>query len=477
MSRPYHIVILGGGAAGLTVAAGAASLGARVALVERAPHLGGDCLHYGCVPSKSLIAAAKKLHTMKMAARQFGVNCAGDGNFMAAFDHVREVIEKLQQHDSLVRFQQLGVDIFQCKGRIHSPRVVETDTGHLLRGKSVVIATGSSPVIPSIQGLNSVNYLTNESIFSITSLPKRLAILGGGPIGVEMAQAFARFGTQVTLLETRDQLLPHEDRDIVRDVESVLARELVIMKQAQVTEISKSPDGAKSLKLLIGGEPRTLIVDEVLVAVGRKPNTENLGLEQLGMKMNGAYVSVDTRLRTSVPHHYAIGDVVEPYPFTHVAAMEAKVVIANALFGLPRKVNYDHVPWVVYTDPEIYHLGYTEQQARNRYGDRVKVYEVALSDVDRFVMGGEGSGRVKVITDHRGKIIGAHAAGQHAGDWMQMVGYAKMLGKPLSHLSLQIYPYPVRAMAVQQVADLVWREKLFSGMIQRLIRGYISLFR
>jgi pyruvate/2-oxoglutarate dehydrogenase complex dihydrolipoamide dehydrogenase (E3) component len=480
MTRPYHIVVLGGGAGGLTVAAGAASLGARVALIERSTLLGGDCLHHGCIPSKAFIAAAKSVYTAKKTAAEFGITLDGEADFSVAMTRVRQAIAHIQAHDDVERFRRMGVDVFHGVGRFINRTAIETDAGVVVRGKRIVIATGSRPVIPSIPGLTESGYVTNETVFSITKRPRRLAVIGGGPIGLELAQSFARLGSEVTVLEAGQRLLPREDAEVAAIPVAALQREMTIHTGANVSEIRTQADGTKLLCFKVNhhAEEQQLVADEILVAAGRQPNTLGIGLEQAGVQLQPSHhVKTDTTLRTNVPTIYAVGDTVQSFPFTHAAGLEGKTVVANAVFGLRRNVRYDHVPWVTFTDPELFHLGLTEQEARDRFGDHIHVYTAHMDDIDRNVAERDTEGMVKLIAHRNGHILGAHAAGSGAGDWMQQVVYAKTLGQRIGSLSLPVYPYPVRAAAVQRATDQYWRTKLFSGWLPKLTQAYVRFFR
>ncbi|MCZ8516952.1 FAD-dependent oxidoreductase [Paenibacillus filicis] len=475
--RKYDLVVIGGGAGGLTAAAGAASMGAKVALIEKEKQPGGDCLHYGCVPSKALIEAAKKIHTARFAADEFGFVLQGELDFPAAIRRVKAAIAHIQKHDDADRFRNMGVDVFQGFGRFKDEHHVEIGHGDVVYGKRIVISTGSRPVIPPIEGLAETGFLTNETVFDLQRLPKRLIVVGAGPIGLELAQSFARFGSQVTVIEYAAGLLGREDQDIVPYIRAALEKELTFLFNAKVHKIEKLVGGEKRVTVLRGDESILLDADEILIATGRRPNTDQLGLENTGVQLDKGYVVVKETLQTTVPHIYAIGDVLRAFPFTHAAGMEGKIVVGNAVFGLRRKVNYEHVPWVTYTDPEIFHLGLTEQEAREKIGVEIRVYKVTLDDVDRFVADREMNGMVKVITDEKGLILGAHTVGKGAGDWMQEIVYAKQSGHKIGNISNVVHPYPTHGAALQRAADQYWRKKLFEGVVPKILKMYIRWFR
>lgn len=475
--KKYDLIVLGGGAGGLTVAAGAASMGASVALIEKEEQPGGDCLHFGCVPSKAFITAAKTVKIAKMAARDYGFSMNGEPDFAAAMNRVRAAIADIQKHDDADRFRELGVDVYHGFGRFEDQHTIRIDDTEVLFGKRIVISTGSRPVIPKIEGLFETGFLTNETVFNLTERPHRLAVIGGGPIGLELAQAFARFGSQVTVLEFSPKLFGREDEEIVPYVQAELENELALWLNAKVHKAELLQTGEKQLTVLQNGEQRTLCFDEILVAAGRRPNTDRIGLERAGVRTEQGNIVVNDALQTSKPHIFAVGDVLRAFPFTHAAGMEGKIAAGNAVLGLKRKINYDNVPWVTFTDPEVFHLGWTEKEARERLGDEINVYSTTLDDVDRFVADREKNGIVKMITDKKGKIVGAHAVGKNAGDWMQEVVYAKQFGYRIGSISHVIHPYPTHGAALQRTADQYWRKKLFEGLVPKLMKRYIRWFR
>lgn len=469
----YDLIVVGGGSGGLTIAAGASSLGAKVALVDKGTQLGGDCLHYGCVPSKTLIEEANKLHQ----AVSLGYRPDYSQHFKQVQQRVRDVIATIQHHDDVDRFRKMGVTVFQGTGTFLSKNEMAINDGEkVISGKRVVLATGSRPFIPDIPGLKEAGYLTNKTIFDIESLPESLLVIGGGPIGIELAQAFSRLGSKVTVVQKSENILAKEDNDIIHFAENVLSEEFQIYRKAQLLEVTMK-QGTKVAMVQVGNEKFTLQTDAVLVATGRVPNTNQLSLDRIGVATDKkGYVKVNKLLQTSIPSVYAVGDVNGSFPFTHVAGMEGKLAVQNAVLGLRRKINYKQIPWVTYSSPEIFHMGLTEQEAIEE-GLHYKVYKMKLSEVDRFVTANSTKGFVKLMTDKKGTIIGAHAIGRGAGDWMQEVVAAIHFGKRIGDLSMVIHPYPNHAAAVQRTADLYWREKLFEGKLTKLIKKYINLFR
>ncbi|SFT13283.1 NAD(P)/FAD-dependent oxidoreductase [Paenibacillus sp. BC26] len=476
--KSYDLIVIGGGSGGLTAAAGAVHLGAKVALIEKEPEPGGDCLHTGCVPSKALIAAAKELHTAKKAAEAYGLKLVGEADYLEAYRRVQTAKATIQHHDSTERFRSMGVDVFHGHGQFRDKHHIEIDGGEVLYGKRIVIATGSRASVPPIAGLDDVDFLTNESVFDRGALPKSLVVIGAGPVGLELSQALARLGAKVTVLVRGSRILSKEDKDLIPYAQKALDKEMSFLFNTSVSKVEAMPDGRKRLLLERNGEQHQLETDAIFIATGRRPNTDRLGLSDIGIQMDHEHIAVGNTLQTNIPHIYAVGDVIKPFPFTHVAGMEGKIVVANAVLGLKRRVSYDHVPWVTYTDPEIFHLGMTEDEARNKVGDDIRIYKVTLDQVDRFITDQNTEGIVKVITDAKGRILGAHAAGNGAGDWMQQAVFAKRFGHKLPDISQVVHPYPSRSEALLRTADHYWRDRLFQGGIAgRLIKAYVKWFR
>lgn len=477
MMKPYDLIVIGGGAGGLTVAAGAASLGAQVALIEKNELLGGDCLHYGCVPSKALIKSAKEVYSAQKSAEKFGLTLSGQPDIATAMERVKAAIADLQHHDSHERFESMGVDIFSERtGRFIGSKQIELDNGKILKGKRFVIATGSRPFIPPIAGIEEIDYLTNETIFDMKQLPKRLVVIGGGAIGLEMAQSIARFGSEVTVVETSDKIFGREDEDLIPIIQEELEKELNFTFNSMAKSV-RMENGNKLLTIEKEGETFDIETDAILIATGRKPNTDNLGLEDIGVELDKGNVVVNEHLQTTVPNIFAVGDSNGNYPFTHAAGMEGKLVVRNALIGIKGKISYENLPWVTYTDPEVYHLGLTEKEAKEKHGDSIKVFKVQNKEVDRFATDRDAVGLVKVITSQKGEILGAHAVGRNAGDWMQEIVFAKTEGHKIGDLSNVIHPYPTHGAILENAANQFWREKLFEGVIPKITEKYIQIFR
>jgi pyruvate/2-oxoglutarate dehydrogenase complex dihydrolipoamide dehydrogenase (E3) component len=368
------------------------------------------------------------------------------------------------------------VDVIHGKASFDDAHHIRVDDGERIYGHRFVVATGSKPFIPQIVGLAEVGYLTNETIFQMEKLPERLVVIGAGAIGLELAQAFSRLGSHVTVVEQAPVFLPNEDRQVADVLLDELKKEMTIHLNTNIEKLIRT-DRAKQIITTINGEERTFAADAILVASGRRPNTAELGLERAGVVMNDrGHIVVNERLQTSQSHIYAAGDVLDRFAFTHAAGMEGKLIVANAVFGLRKKVSYNYVPWVIYTDPELFHLGLTESQARAKYGETIKVYVVDLKDVDRFVTENQTAGQVKMVTDRKGRILGAHAVGHGAGDWMQQVVMAMQHGIRIGSISQIIHPYPSRAAAVQRVADQYWRERMFHGSLLRWMRRFVKWY-
>ncbi|MYL35032.1 NAD(P)-binding protein [Pontibacillus yanchengensis] len=473
--KKYDLIVVGGGAGGLTVAAGAASLGANVALVEKRDDLGGDCLHFGCVPSKALIEAANEVYHARNV-QAYGIHASGEVDLKAINDRVKASVDHIQEHDDIDRFKELGIDVYLGGASFATDHEIQVEGHENIYGKRIVISTGSRPNVPSIEGLEETGYITNESAFNLEQLPQKLVFIGGGPIGLELAQAYSRLGSEVTVLEAGPHLLGKEDQDIQNTAQSMLEQELNVITNARVSKTSRH-DEKNYVHYTIGDEDHVIEADQIFLAVGRKPNTDNLQLENTGVEMDEkGHVKVDDTLRSSVPHIFAVGDVNGGLYFTHVAGYEGKTVVQNALYGLKRKVSYDNIPWNTYTTPEIFHYGLTQKKAQVKHGD-VMIYKTELDQVDRFVADHATNGFIKIITDTKGNIVGAHAIGKGAGDWMQVVVLAVEKGMKIGDLSNMIYPYPNHTASIENASNQYWRAKLFNGVIPKLSKTFIRWFR
>ncbi len=456
----YNMVVLGAGTAGLVTAAGAAGLGAKVALVER--HLlGGDCLNVGCVPSKCLIRSSRVYGEIAKAS-EYGVNVP-DGvevDFPAVMRRMRKLRARISHHDSADRFAGLGVHVFLGHARFVGPDTVDVG-GKTLRFKKAVIATGARAVHPQIKGLAEAGFVTNETVFSLTERPSRLAVIGGGPIGCEMAQAFQRLGSRVTILHRNEHILDREDADAAEIVQKRFIREGIALVLGSKPIEVEVLNGAKIVHFEIDGKRDAVAVDEILVGAGRAPNVEGLGLEEVGVRYDSRRgVSVDDRLQTSNPNIYAAGDICMAYKFTHAADAAARIVIQNALFKGSKKLSALTVPWCTYTDPEIAHVGMYEHEAVKR-GIAVDTYVRELTEVDRAIADGEEEGFVKIhVEKGKDKILGATIVASHAGEMISEITLAMVAKVGLGTLSGVIHPYPTQAEAMKQAADAYNRTRL-----------------
>ena len=458
MTPEFDLCIIGGGAGGLVVAAGGASLGAKVALVEK-HKLGGDCLYYGCVPSKTLLHSAALAHSMRNAAR-FGIEAhAPHVNIGAVMQRVASVIKTIEPNDSPERFRSMGVDVIFGSGQFINPHTF-TVNGRHITAKRFVIATGSRPAIPSIRGLDKTPYLTNETAFNLTGEVPHLIVLGAGPIGLEMAQAFVRLGSQVSVVQRGAGILPKEDSDVAAVVLEQLKNEGVDFYLGHTPMQVEGTDG--DLRLTgqdSQGQQKTLHATHLLVATGRQANLENLGLEAAGVQLNNGRLILDARLRTTQKHIYACGDVAGHYQFTHMAEHTAGVVLRNALFHLPAKVEQRVIPWCTFTDPEVARVGLSETEAKQQ-GVAHRVYTFPFHDIDRAHVEGATHGFAKLITDPKGKLLGAALVGPHAGEIIHEYVLALSQRLKASDLSKVIHIYPTLAQINRRVADARLKEGL-----------------
>jgi len=470
----YNLVVIGGGTAGLVCAAGAAGLGAKVALIEH--HLlGGDCLNYGCVPSKGIIRAGRAIHEARHCSR-FGIT-GTDGlaiDFGLAMKRMREIRAEISPHDSARRFRdELGVDVFFGAGRFSGPDSVEVE-GLRLRFRKAAVCTGARAVAPAIPGLDQAGFLTNETVFSLTELPKRLAVIGGGPIGCELAQTFARLGSRVTVIEHMGHLLSREDRDAAEIVQQAMIRDGVdLCLNAGTINVARQGDG-KIIGIEKNGERFELTVDEILVGIGRAPNLAGLDLEAAGIRYDPKLgVEVNERLRTSNPRVFAAGDVCSPFKFTHSADIQARILIANALFAGRQSTSSLTIPWCTYTDPEVARVGMDEQAAAAR-GIGITTLTVPLTDVDRALLDGEAEGFARVhLKKGSDTIIGATIVARHAGEMINELTFAMTNGLGLSAIGRTIHPYPTQAEAIKKLADAYNRTRL-TPLVKKVLGAWLT---
>jgi len=465
------ICVIGAGSAGLSVAAGASQMGAKTVLIE-AGRMGGDCLNYGCVPSKSLLAAGNTAQVVRGAGR-FGV----DGHepaidFAKVNDHVRDVIAGIEPHDSQERFESLGVTVLRDKAAFAGPDTVAAGE-HRIAARRFVVATGSRPMVPPIAGLEGVPYFTNETIFEQRAAPAHLIVIGGGPIGCELGQAHRRLGAEVTIVDL-GPILPRDDPELAALVRArLLADGITLHEKVEVEAVEPSGNGV-AVVITAGGERRRVEGSDLLIAAGRAPNVEGLGLEDAGVAYDRRGIEVDRRLRTTNKRIFAIGDCVGAFQFTHVASYHAGIVIRNALFRLPAKVDYRALPWVTFTDPELAQVGKTEAEARAD-GGAVEVLRWPYQDNDRARTERVTDGMIKAVITRRGRVLGASIVGAHAGELILPWVLAIDRGLKVGALAKIIAPYPTLGEISKRVAGSFYTPKLFGDRTRWLVRQLARL--
>lgn len=460
------ICVIGAGSAGLSVAAGASQMGARVVLVEKG-EMGGDCLNYGCVPSKALLAAGHAAHAGAVAPK-YGVSL-GSASYdpVAVHDHVKGVIAAIAPMDSVERFEGFGVTVIKAAARFTGPQEVMAGDTRITASR-FVIATGSSPVAPPIEGLSETPYFTNETLFDNKDRIDHLLIIGGGPIGLEMAQAHRQLGIAVTVIDL-GPILPKDDPDAVEVVrKSVLEDGVVLHEKVKVVRTDKTAQGV-SVTIETKGAEKTITGSHLLVAAGRAANVKGLDLEKAGVDYDRA-IKVDKRLRTSNRKIFAMGDVAGSYQFTHVAGYHAGVVIRNILFRLPAKVDYRAVPWVTYTDPELAHVGMTLDEAKQEQGDNLRILHWGFDENDRAQSERSTEGFVKVLTTRKGHILGATIVGKNAGELIHPWIIAIQNKLKIGAMATYIAPYPTLGEVNKRAAGSFYTEKLFSERTRRIVR-------
>ena len=474
----YNLVVIGAGTAGLVTAAVAAALGAKVALIEK--HLmGGDCLNVGCVPSKGVIRAARAWADVR-GAEQFGIHIAGTVkyDFAAVMTRMRKLRARISHNDSADRFMKLGVDVFLGEARFTGADTVAVG-GKTLTFKKAAICTGARAAVPSIPGLQEAGYLTNETVFSLTDLPRRLAVIGAGPIGCEMAQAFARFGSQVSLFEQMGHTLPREDADAAGIVQAQMTADGVsFIFDSKVLRVERRGN-EKVLQYDMNGGTKEIVVDDILVGVGRAPNVEGLGLETVGVEYDTkAGVKVNARLQTTNPRIYAAGDICFPFKFTHTADAMAQIVIQNALFPHPLGLGYAStesliIPWCTYTEPEIAHVGLYEADAKAK-GIEIDTFTFRLDEVDRAILDGEENGFARVhVKKGTDQLVGATIVAAHAGDLISELTVVMKAGKGLRTIAGTIHAYPTQAEVVKKVAN-AWRKTTLSEGKKKMLSKWFE---
>jgi pyruvate/2-oxoglutarate dehydrogenase complex dihydrolipoamide dehydrogenase (E3) component len=483
-SGRYNIVVIGAGTAGLITAVIAASLGAKVALIEK--HLmGGDCLNVGCVPSKGVIRAARAWADLRNAA-QFGLHIPPGVkyDFGAAMARMRKLRARISHNDSASRYTKLGVDVYIGNGRFTGSYTIQVEGqagNRTLQFVKAAICTGARASAPPTPGLKEAGYLTNETVFSLTELPQRIGVIGAGPIGCELAQSFARFGSQVYLIEALHGMMPNEDRDAAEIIEQQMLRDGVkLLCCGKDLKVSKT-DAGKRLTVDSHGQQYDVTVDEILVGVGRSPNVEGIGLEAVGVEYDKNGVKVNARLQTSNPRIFAAGDICSRYKFTHAADAMAQIVIQNALFPHPLGLGYASVeslvmPWCTFTEPEVAHVGMYEQDAKAK-GIEVETYTFKLDEVDRAILDGEDEGFARVhIQKGTDKILGATIVAAHAGDMIGEFSVAMKAGGGAKAIAGTIHPYPTQAEVNKKVVNL-WRKAHFTPRTKQILTKLFAWMR
>lgn len=471
----YDIGILGGGSAGLTIAAGAAQFGAKTLLIDKEDKLGGDCLHYGCVPSKTLIKTAHVYHLMKNASR-FGLPHHGitQADFRDISNRIKSVIAVIQKHDSVERFCGLGVKVEFGNAVFKNDHTVSLN-GRDVTAKNWVIATGSSPAIPKIHGLEDIPFITNREVFYLDHLPKSMLVLGAGPVSTEMSQAFSRLGTEVTVIQRSGQILGKEDTDMADAVMQNLAAEGV--NYYLNTAVLSVKDLGREREVMIkskDGNTKAIRAETLLIALGREPNLKGLGLEHAGVEYDAKGLKLDSRLRTTQKHIFGAGDVTGAYQYTHAAGYEGGVVLTNAILHLPRRADYTLFPWCTYTDPELAGIGMNEKAAKEA-GLKYAVWTEEFKNNDRGLTEGEGLGKIKLILDTKEKPLGVQILGPCAGELISEWVAALNGGVKLSALAGAVHPYPTLAEINKRVVGNYFSKKIFSDKVKMTLKFFFSL--
>lgn len=469
--RDFDVVVIGGGAGGLFAAVSAALLGARTCIVEKRK-LGGDCTWFGCVPSKALLKSASVAHLMNQGA-EFGLKVQGDfrASTHKVMAHVRRIVHEVSTHETAEVLEQKGITVVLGSPQFVDERTIQV-ADQATSFKKCIICTGSHPIIPTIEGLKTIDYLTNENVFEMETLPQDMIILGGGPVGVELAQALNRLGVKVSLVEMMETILFREDREMVEILERKLKDEGIQILTGKKAVKFTQKDGVVSATLEDNSKAlQKTSAERVLIAVGRAPNTDGLSLEKCRVEFTPRGITVNSHLQTTNKNIFACGDVVGPYLFSHMAAYQAQICVRNALFYRPlwQKVNYAHAAWALFTEPELAHLGLTEEEARQKYRD-IRVYKTSFSECDRAITDVAKDGLVKVIVDRRGFLLGAHGVGAGASEIMQGFLIAQSLRIPLSKISDVVFIYPTLSELVKTTATKALLDKLDNRWVKSLLR-------
>ena len=462
MAKIRDLVVIGGGAGGLVVASVAAQLGLDVVLINKEEAMGGDCLHYGCVPSKALIKSASIAHNLTHADRWGLVSVKPQTDMLAVNQTIKNAIDSIQVHDSRERFEALGCEVVTGEAAFTGPSQIEV-AGRTIEAKRFVIATGSSAFIPPIKGLQQTNFLTNEDMYSLPALPESMIVLGGGPIGVEMAQAYCRLGTRVSIVELAPRLLPRMDEDASIILADVLTSEgISIYLNSEVVEVNEQA-AAKQIRLKDGA---TLQAEVLLVAIGRRPVLDSLNLEKAEVSFDVTGIKVNRKMQTSNKKIYACGDVTGEMPLTHVAELQAGVVLANMIFKMPKKINYDVVPMVVYTEPEVAQVGLSVEQCEQL--KKGEVHQFDVSQLDRAITDNNKAGVAKILTN-RGRVIGAFIIAPHAGELIHELALAVQENMKVSKLTSLVHAYPTYSQLNKRLAGQYYKDRLFNPFTKKVV--------
>ena len=462
MVEKRDLVVIGGGAGGLVVASVAAQLGLDVVLINKEEAMGGDCLHYGCVPSKALLKSASVAHTMRQANR-WGIAPVNPlVDIKVVNQAIKDAIDIIQPHDSRERFEAIGCEVITGKAAFVSSSQVQVD-GRQIDARRIVIATGSAAWIPPIKGLKQVSFLTNEDMFSLPALPESMIVLGGGAVGVEMAQAYSRLGTKVTIIELATRLLSRMDEDSSNILADTLSAEgISIVLNNEVLEVSEQ----ENQKQVVLKDGRHLQAEALLVAIGRRPVVDCLQLEKAKVSYDAKGIKVNRKMQTSNKNIYACGDVTGEIPLTHVAELQAGIVIANTVFKLPKKVNYDVIPAVVYTDPEIAQVGISAEQCKKL--SKGEIHQFEISQLDRAITDNNKTGVAKILTDN-GRIVGAHIIAPHAGELIHELALAVQEKMKISKISSLVHAYPSYSQLNKRLAGQYYKDRLFSPLTKKIV--------
>lgn len=486
MSEIYDLIVIGGGSAGLVAAGGSAILGAKVALIEK-NLLGGDCLYTGCVPSKTLIKSARFAHQTKAAAK-YGFQDLEpkflNDSFASITGRVQGVIKVIEHHDAPEVFEEMGVEVVFGTPKFLSGTEIElslknSEEKRIMKAKRFCISTGSRPFTPPIEGLHETGFITNEEVFHLQELPKRLIVLGAGAIGLELGQSFSRFGSKVTIVEMADRILSKEDEEVSAVMDKLLRAEgIEIQTKTKAVKVHKTADGTKVVTVESNGKTFEMEGDEILAAVGRQPNVDGLELEKAGVEYERNRIKTNDYLQTSNKNIFAAGDVTAHFQFTHMADYEAQIVIQNAFVPFPfkKKTDFRVVPWATFTEPEVARVGMTEKEAREKFGGNVKIYKVNFAENDRSQAESATDGFAKIVTN-KGKIIGASLVGEHAGELIHEFVWAMKQNMKITDLNKIIRVYPTLAKITQAVSTEATLESLRSPFVQKWFKRYLKFWR